>query len=322
MTLFFSLGAILVGLFILVKGADLLVDGASSFAKKLRVSDLIIGLTIVAFGTSAPELVVNITSILDGNTQIAIGNIVGSNIANIFLILGVTAMIAKISVRSSTIWKEVPFSALAAFILIVLAADQYLSRTAVSSSISFADGVILLSFFAVFMAYIISQSVSSKDSVEKIEAKYSTSTSIFYIVSGLIFLVAGGTLVQKYAVLLAQAAGVSDTLIALTIVAIGTSLPEFATSVRAAMKGNADIAIGNIVGSNIFNIFFILGVSALIKELPLITGNMFDAGMALLASVVLFVFLHIGKDKSLFKYKGAAMIAIYIAYLIYIIMRG
>ena len=307
-----------IGFVLLIKGADLLVDGASSIAKKRNISDLVIGLTIVAFGTSAPELFVNISASLEGNSEIAIGNILGSNIANIFLILGVSAMVSKLSVQSSTVWKEIPFSLLAVIVVGFMANDVLIDGQA-QSFLSRIDGFILICFFAIFMYYIVEISKKSKTQNDDSIKTMSTLKSILYISLGFAGLVFGGQWIVDGAIVIATGLGVSQSLIGLTVVAIGTSLPEMATSVVAAYKGKSDIAIGNVVGSNIFNIFWILGLSASIKPLPFIMSSNIDIVMASLASLFLFLFLFIGEKRKLQKWQGAMFILIYILYLSYLV---
>ena len=245
------------GFVLLIKGADLLVDGASSLAKRLKVSDLVVGLTVVAFGTSAPELSVNVLSAIKGTTDIAIGNILGSNIANVLLILGISSIIYPLFVSKGTVWKEIPLSLLAAILVAVLANDQIIDKQSYSV-LSRIDGAILLLFFIVFLYY----SFSIAKSIEGIDDYVTTRQqkvfhSIIFIVLGLIGLTLGGKWIVDAAVFIAQKLNISTKLIGLTVVAVGTSLPELATSVVAAIKKNPEIAIGNVVGSNIFNIFFI-----------------------------------------------------------------
>ena len=333
MTTIFSISLIILGLALLVKGADLLVSGSGSLAKRFGISEIIIGLTIVAFGTSAPELIVNLASVYSGDTQIAIGNILGSNIVNVFIILGVAAFIAPIIVKPSLSYKEIPFTFLAAILVFVMGADTLLGSGS-DNFLSRADGIVLLSFFSIFMYYIFSQ--ARKDKNNKL-AKISKDTSedndeeiivldkkktVIFIILGLIMLVVGGKLVSDSAVYLAKLLNVSDTLIGLTIVAIGTSLPELFTSVIAAMKGKSDIAIGNVVGSNIFNIFFILGLSALLSPLPFTNVNLIDALVAGLASIAILGTMYFGKKYIIQKWQGITLILCYVVYIIYIIMRG
>lgn len=277
----------IIGFVLLIKGAYFLVDGSGSIAKKLKIPSLVIGLTVVAFGTSAPEAVVNVLASLSGNTEIAIGNILGSNIANIFLILGISSIIYPLTAQKNTVIKEIPFSLLAALLVGFMANDMLLEGR-MFSEISRIDGLILLSFFVIFIYYIVGISKNGVDSEEDSLPMYSIGRSIFFIFFGLVGLVLGGKWIVDGAVAMALSFGVSQSLVGLTIVAIGTSLPELATSVVAARKKQSDIAIGNIVGSNIFNIFWILGISALINPMPFSAKSNPDIFMAIVASLLLF----------------------------------
>jgi cation:H+ antiporter len=307
---------LVIGFALLIKGADFLVDGSSSIAKRFGISDLVIGLTVVAFGTSAPELVVNIVSAVQGNPDIAIGNILGSNIANILLILGITAIITPLAVQRSTTWKEVPFSLLAILMLGVLVNDVVLSGGA-SSWLTRGDGLVLIGFFIIFLYYIFSSAKNGAEQEEEAETvtQKKVSSSVLLIIVGLAGLVWGGKWVVDSAVTLATLWGMSDAVIGLTVVAIGTSLPELATSITAALKGKADIAIGNVVGSNIFNIFWILGVTALIAPLPFTETSNFDIGATIIASALLFAWMFIGKKHSLERWQGVMFVLLYIVYI-------
>ncbi|MBU1044791.1 MAG: calcium/sodium antiporter [Candidatus Omnitrophica bacterium] len=311
----------IVGFLLLIKGADLLVDGASSLARRFNISNLVIGLTVVAFGTSTPELFVNIFASFQGNTEIAIGNILGSNIFNILFILGVSSLIYPLSVTKGTVWKEIPFSLLAAVILGALANDTIFDKAG-HSMLTRIDGFVFMAFFVIFMYYIVSIAKDLGDSPQSNVKQISLVRSFFMIVGGLIGLIFGGILVQKCAVDIASNLGVSQSLIGLTIVAAGTSLPELATSAVAAYKKNSDIAIGNIVGSNIFNIFYILGISALIKPLPINTQVNTDILVLIAASMFLFFFMFTGKRRKLDRWEGVIFILFYISYVIFLIKRG
>lgn len=311
----------IIGFIILIKGADLLVEGASSVAKKLNVSDLVIGLTIVAFGTSTPEMFVNVFASIKGNTEIAIGNILGSNIANILLILGVSAVIYPLAVQSTTVWKEIPFSLLAALILGVLANDQLIDHKE-KSELTGSDGLVLIGFFIIFLYYVFSIAKTNETTIDNGFRQLSNFRSVSYTILGLIGLVIGGTWIVNGAVEIASQFGVSEYLIGLTAVAVGTSLPELATSAVAAYKKNTDIAIGNVVGSNIFNIFWVLGLSAVIKPLPFQFSGNSDIAMTVFSSILLFVLLFVGKKHVLEKWQGALFLIIYTGYMVFLLTRG
>jgi cation:H+ antiporter len=314
-----------VGFVALIKGADLLVDGASSLAGRLGVSALVIGLTIVAFGTSAPELVVNLLASWQGNTDIAIGNVLGSNIVNILLILGISAIFYPLAVHRGTVWKEIPFALLAVIVLAFLARDTLIDGST-TSSIERGDGLILLSFFVIFLYYIFGitkkNGVSTDEAEVKEEPQFTTGRSLFMILGGVLGLVVGGKWIVDGAVAFATSFGVSEALIGLTIVAIGTSLPEMATSVVAAYKKNVDIAVGNIIGSNIFNVFWILGISSIIRPLPFAPALTTDLVVAIGATLVLFLALFVGKRNTLERSQGIAFVFLYVAYTVFLIMRG
>jgi cation:H+ antiporter len=313
------------GFVLLVQGAKWLVDGASALAKRLRVSDLMVGLTVVAFGTSMPELTVNVISAVEGNPAIAIGNVLGSNIANILLILGISAMIFPLEVQKGTVWKEIPFSLLAALVLGVAANDIFLSGGE-KNILSAGDGLIFLFFFLIFMVYIFETAKSQRSvSPRTDEAKIKILTpgkSALYIFLGLVGLFFGGEWTVKGAVYLASLFRVSQSLVGLTIVAVGTSLPELVTSVVAALKKNPEIAVGNVVGSNIFNIFLILGITPLVKPLEFSPASNMDIGMTVLASALLFLWAFTGKKRKIDRWEGGIFTALYAAYMAVLILRG
>src|SRR3989338_6786949 len=312
-----------VGFGLLIKGADFLVDGASAIAKKFGVSALVIGLTIVAFGTSTPELIVNIFASIQGNTDIAIGNILGSNIANILLILGISAIIFPLSVKKGTVWKEIPLGLLAIVVVAIMANDRFIDGGAFSG-LTRIDGLVLISFFVIFLYYTfgISKAEGSKESEEASGIhQYSLFRSGTMVLIGLTGLTLGGKWIVDSVVVIAQQMGLSQAVIGLTIVAIGTSLPELATSAVAAYKKNTDIAIGNIVGSNIFNIFWILGISAIINPLPFSSLLMRDVIATVIATVLLFLFMFVGKRHHLERWQGFAFILVYIIYISVIVYR-
>ncbi len=313
---------LLVGFVFLIKGAGFLVDGASSLAKKLNISNLVIGLTIVAFGTSAPELFVNLFASFQGNTDIAIGNIVGSNIVNVLFILGIAAIIYPLKVSKGTVWKEIPMSLLAVILVLIMANDVFVDGVEFNS-LTRSDGLTLIAFFLIFLYYTFGIAKNGNTDVEQGAPKeFSGWVSAGYIVLGLIGLVVGGQWIVNGATAIATSFGLSDALIGLTIVAIGTSLPELATSAVAAYKKNSDIAVGNVVGSNIFNVFWILGVSSIIKPLPFRPELNFDLWAVVVASVLLFIWMFLGKRHTLERWQGVIFVLLYIAYILAIVMRG
>lgn len=309
---------LIIGFVPLIFGGNFLVDGATSVAKKYKVPNMVIGLTIVAFGTSTPELIVNVISSLKGANQIAMGNIIGSNILNIALILGITTIIKEIVVKRNTTWKEIPLTILSAIVVFFLANDKLIDG-AKEGILTRVDGLILLMFFIIFLSYTFS--LIKNDPVEESEEEYKIFTlkkSIFYILGGLVLLMVGGQLIVENAVSLARGFGISERIIGLTIVSLGTSLPELTTSIIAALKGNTDIAIGNITGSNIFNVFWILGVSAIICPIPL--GNsQLDLIVNIVMSVLLFTFVFTGKGRKIVRWEGILFVLTYGAYLMYLL---
>ncbi|MBX0331861.1 calcium/sodium antiporter [Pontibacter sp. HSC-14F20] len=305
---------LLVGFVALIFGADKLVDAASSLAKKLGIPNIVIGLTIVAFGTSAPELVVNVFAAINNNTEIVLGNIMGSNIFNVLGILGVCAVIYPLAVKSNTTWLEIPLSLLAAVAVFFVASDVILDGTG-SNIISRSDGLLLLLFFCIFLVYNLMIAKGGNDEEESEAKDYTYLKSILFIVLGLAGLVLGGKLIVDSAVGIAQAFGLSERIIGLTIVSVGTSLPELATSVMAVRKRNVDIAIGNVVGSNIFNIFLILGVSTIVTPLQVAPAAFTDIIMNIAAGLLLFIFIFTGRGRQLARWEGMVFLLLYVGYL-------
>ncbi len=312
---------LILGFIFLIKGASLLVDGASAIAKQLKLSNLFIGLTIVAFGTSAPELVLNIIASFQGHGDLALGNIIGSNIANVLLIGGIAATIYPIKIQSSTIWKEIPLSLLAFVVLFAFANDQLIDKSD-QSIISRIDGIVLIAFFLIFLYYTFS--ISKVMGEEDISTKRSnTLVNILKVLLGSIGLGLGGKWIIDSSTTIAQTFGLSESLIGLTILAIGTSLPEVATTLVAALKKNADMAIGNIVGSSIFNIFFVLGISATIRPIIFNSALNTDIAIGIIASLILYYFVFAGKEEHMVEKKeGAALITTYALYLVFLVWRG
>jgi cation:H+ antiporter len=310
---------LLAGFVALILGANTLVDAASSLAARWGVPSIVIGLTIVAFGTSAPELVVNVFAATTGSTDMVLGNVLGSNIFNVLGILGISALIYPLTVKTNTTWIEIPLSFLAAVCVLVIASDVFLDGTG-SNLISRSDGIILLLFFVIFLVYnlIVAKSGGAD---EEIETKaYSTWKAVLFIVLGLAGLVIGGRLIVTSAVSIAEVIGLSERVIGLTVVSIGTSLPELATSIIAVKKKNVDIAIGNVVGSNIFNIFLILGVSGTIVPLGINPDSIFDIMVNILTGLLLFIFVFTGRGRRIERWEGAVFVIGYVAYVTYLII--
>lgn len=312
---------LLVGLPILIKAADLLVDGASSLAKRFQVSDLVIGLTIVAFGTSAPELVVTVIAGIKGSSDLALGNVIGSNIANILLILGLAATVHPLTVHRNTVWKEIPLSLLSAIVIGLMVSDVLIDRLP-RAMVSRVDGAILLCFFCVFLYYTYGIARAGEEKGEPTTVDMGLSRSILFVLLGLVGLTLGGDWIVRGASGIAYRFGLSETLIGLTIVAVGTSLPELAASTMAAFKKKTDIAVGNAVGSNIFNSFWILGVGAIVRPMPFETSSSLDIGVMILANVLLFSYLFIGERHTMKRWQGMLSVYFYIVYIISAIFRA
>lgn len=297
------------GFVMLIKGADWFVDGASGIAAKFGIPQLVIGLTIVAMGTSAPEAAVSISAAFSGNADITIGNIVGSNILNIFIILGVSSVITTLAVAKSTIKYEIPFMTAITLLLLLLGLD---------GEIGLIDGIILIAAFALYMFYLFRMAKNNKEEQDaESEKKMGIAKAIIFTIIGLALIVLGSNVTVDAATKIAEAFGVSERFIGLTIVALGTSLPELFTSVSAARKGNADIAIGNIVGSNIFNILFVVGISSVIIPVPFVSNFIFDTIVATIAAVMLLVCCL--KTKTLKRWAGILMLISYAAYFVCIL---
>ncbi len=312
----------LLGFVILIKGADLLVDGGSGIAKRFGISNIVIGLTIVAFGSSAPELLVSMVAATSGSTDLAVSNVIGSNIANILLILGVASIIYPLTVHKNTVWKEIPFSLLGVVVLAAVANDVFLEGAA-ASMISRIDGIMLLSLFVVFLYYTFGIARDGQIETDNVK-KMHPGRALAYIGVGLLGLAFGGLWIVDGAKSIASSFGISEQVIGLTIVAFGTSLPELATSAVAALKKETDIAVGNVVGSNIFNIFWILGLSATVSDLPMPEAANQDLLVLFFVSLILFLLLFIGRGSKhlLDRRHGIIFVLLYIGYMGYIFINS
>ncbi|MEY8686087.1 calcium/sodium antiporter [Bacteroides sp. AN502(2024)] len=315
------------GLILILLGANGLTDGAASVAKRFRIPPIVIGLTIVAFGTSAPELTVSVSSALKGSADIAIGNVMGSNIFNTLMIVGCTALFAPIVTTRNTLRKEIPLCILSSIVLLICANDVFLDRAS-ENILNRADGLLLLCFFAIFMGYTFA--IASKPATTEqtehpvIEEETEIKSlpwwkSILYIIGGLAALIYGGQMFVDGATGIARNLGVSESIIGLTLVAGGTSLPELATSIVAALKKNPEIAIGNVIGSNLFNIFFVLGCSASITPLHLCGITNFDLFTLVGSGVLLWLFGLFFAKRTITRVEGGIMILCYVAYTVVLI---
>jgi len=310
------------GLVLILLGASGLTDGAASVAKRFHISDLVIGLTIVAFGTSAPELVISVLSAIQGSSEMAIGNVVGSNIFNVLMIIGCTALVRPIQVGQGTMSKEIPLVILSALTLTFFANDRFLDGENINV-ISRIDGLVLLCFFLIFMRYTfaIAHNGNENGSEEQKVKVLPNWKSTLYIIGGLAGLIFGGQLFVDGASGIARSLGVSESVIGLTLVAGGTSLPELATSVTAALKKNPGIAIGNVIGSNLFNIFFVLGCSASISPLPMGNINNIDMAVLIGSSVLFWLVGWFFKKRTITRIEGILMVLCYIVYTTFLIAQ-
>ena len=308
---------LVLGFVILIKGADLFVDGASGIAGNFKVSKILIGLTIVAFGTSAPELAVSIKSIFSGNGDIVLGNVIGSNILNILLIIGLSAIFHTLTVKNNTVKKELPITMLITTLFAVLLSDQVFDKT-LTNSFTRNDGIIILLFFSIFVYYLISISRKKIDTTQE-EKVLPLSKSIIYTIIGLIGIILGSNFVVDSASFIAKAIGVTERLVSLTVIALGTSLPELVTSVTATRKGEYDIAIGNVVGSNIFNIGMVIGIpTTLFGGVGVVNFSYIDLFVMITASVLLFAFSY--NDYKISKWEGITLLILFIAYYGYVLL--
>ncbi len=313
---------LILGFTLLTFSADWLINGASGLAKRLNISDLVIGLTIVAFGTSAPELVVNIVAATEGSSDIALTNILGSNIINTLIILGISAIIFPVACQKSTFRIEIPLSALAGLAALLLGTNFFglMHFREKQVGVSRFDGIMLIIIFICFCTYTIIQGLRNRtNSNNKTYVVIPVWKAILLIIVGLTGLIIGGELIVSNAVSIAQAWGVPESIIGVTIVALGTSLPELATSAMAAYKKNTDLAIGNAIGSNIFNVFFVLGLSSIINPLTSYPNLQVDAAMATGSSLLLLFFIIISKKRNINRIEGISMLIIYGIYLAWLL---
>lgn len=309
---------LIVGFIILIKGADFFVDGASSVASNFKVSKMLIGLTIVAFGTSAPEFAVSVKSLLSGSGDIVLGNVIGSNILNILLILGSSAMFHSLNVKNNTVKKELPITMLITTLFAVLLSDHIFDNNVVNC-FTRGDGIVLLLFFSVFLYYLISMSRKKIDVDQDEKPAMSLSRAFIWTIGGIAAIVLGSNAVVDSATYLAKAMGVSERLISLTIIALGTSLPELVTSITATRKGEYDIAIGNVVGSNVFNIGIVIGLPvAILGGIEKIAFSYIDLIVMIASAILLFIFSV--KDNKISKKEGLVFLLIFVVYYTYVIL--
>lgn len=316
---------LIAGLLLILGGANYLTDGAASVARRYGISDLVVGLTIVAFGTSAPELTISVISAVTGNPGMAIGNVVGSNIFNILAIIGAVAIARPVRIERGIMTNEIPLVILSSVAILAIGSSQFLDGT--MPVVSRVSGILLLLFFAIFMRYVFSQATSKTPDTEtttdveqiKVQPLWK---SVLFIIGGLAALIYGGDLFVDKASALASGFGVSDAVIGLTIVAAGTSLPELATSLTAAIKGNSGIAVGNVIGSNIFNIFLVLGCSATIRPLPFGGITLTDLLVLTGASLLFWIFGWFFGNRTITRAEGVLLLAGYIGYITFLVLQA
>ena len=314
-----SVIAFLAGIVLVILGADWLTKGASALARRFNISELVIGLTIVALGTSLPELVISVSSAIKGSSGIALGNVIGSNIFNGMLILGVTALITPVKFNGRMLTREIPFNLLASVVLLLLSGSMLVGG-APGEHITRYSGLLLLCFLAVFIRYTFS--IPSSEEADEAGEYMTIGKVILFIVCGLAALIFGGHIVVDGATDVARVLGLSEAVIGITIVSAGSSLPELAVSVSAARKGNVGIALGNVLGSNILNIFFILGCSATITPITLDSFSFVDYYVLLASSVLIYVVSRFGGKNVITRMEGAVLVAGYVAYTTYLIMMA
>lgn len=307
-----SIVLLIVGFILLIKGADIFVDGASSTAENFKVSKMLIGLTIVAFGTSAPEFAVSMSALASGSTDMVLGNVIGSCVLNILLILGIAALIRPIRIKDNTVRKELPLCMLISTLLAVLFLDMSLGNGS-ENQITRADAIVILLFFTVFLYYLITLAMQKKEKKEKFAPKYKLGKSLIFVAIGLVGIIAGSELVVDSASNIATALGLSERVIALTIIAFGTSLPELVTTIVASKKGEQDLVVGNIIGSNIFNICVVLGIPvAIFGTITPGSFQMVDIVMLVASAVLLFIFAV--STKRITRTEGIMMLVLFAAY--------
>lgn len=303
----------------LIWGADMLVDGASSLAKKYNVPSIVIGLTVLSFGTSSPEFFINVFASAHHSSFITLGNVIGSNIFNVLLILGISAIIFPLNIKSNTVWMEVPLSLLSALVAVVAANDLFLDNN--QMMISRVDGIMMLFFFIIFIVYNIGIFRKGNSEIDYAIKDLSRKKAWIYLILGLALLIAGGQLIVFSAENFSHSIGIPERVVALTLVSLGSSLPELATSIAAAKKKNIDLAVGNIIGSNIFNIFFILGTSALINPVRVAQSSNQDLFFNVFISILVFIFIFTGKGRRIDRKEGAILVAIYVFYFGFIFFK-
>ncbi len=311
---------LVIGFILLIKGADLFIDGATSLARNFKISKMLIGITVVALGSSAPELAISITSLMEGSGDVVIGNVIGSNITNTLLVLGICAIIHPLCLKNNTIKKELPIAMLFTALVAVLLSDKLLLNAS-ENSLTIADGIVLLLFFLVFLYYLLALIRNKNKNIEEDEIILSKRKSILYSILGIIGILLGSKLVIDSVTDIAELLNISHRLISLTVIALGTSLPELVTSIVATKKGEYDIAVGNVIGSNIFNMGLVLGIPVVLFDgIYNIGFNGIDIIILLIVSILLFIFSY--NDYKISKKEGAFLLMLFIIYYVYIFISG
>jgi len=307
-----------VGIYLLVKCSEMIVEGSSSLAKRLGVSSMIVGLTVVAFGTSLPELVVNIFATFSNSPEIVYGNILGSNISNIFLVLGISAIVFKKGIKIPNIWNEVPFALFSAVVLLILTSK--LSFSGDPNYLTRMNGVFLLSIFVLFIYYVFQRVRKGKGKDLLPDKKISEKRSSLKILLGLIGIYFAGKWIVGGVTTMATYFGIGEFFISATVIAVGTSLPELAVSISAVLRGQEELAVGNVIGSNIFNVLFVLGIVPIIRPLAIPSYVFFDVLLMVIATLILIVFMFVGKKNELTRKEGIILVLLYLAYIAYLII--
>jgi cation:H+ antiporter len=310
---------LIIGFVFLIKGADFFVDGASAIAKIFRVPPILIGLTIVAFGTSAPEAAVSINAALIGSNEISLGNVIGSNVFNLLMVIGISAIINPLKIQKTTILKEFPFAILTSVVLYIVGADIILQKSS-TNIISRGDGLVLIALFFVFLYYLIEMAIMSKEDYKDDVKKISLQKSILITIVGVIGIMFGAEWVVDASSAIAIDFGMSKSLVGLTFVAIGTSLPELVTSIVAALKNESDIAMGNVIGSNMLNVLFVLGISTTIRPIPISPNILYD--MIFLLAITILTFIFAITKRTIFRSEGTVLTLLYFIYMAAIIIRN
>lgn len=316
----FELLMVVAGFVPLIFGANWLVNGASVLAKKSGIPSLVIGLTVVSFGTSAPELIINIFAALNHTGSMVLGNLTGANSLNLMVILGLSAVLTPVVLKKSSIQTELPLAILAALVILVLANDGFIAGAPVAE-INRVEGIALLGFFLIYLVYTFRLAQNSRYTETLKVQPYGTTQAIFWFVAGMTALAVGGKLVADYAAAFAFNLGIPERVVGFTIVAFGTSLPELVTAIVAGLKKNTDLSIGNLIGSTIFNTFFVLGISAIISPVPLAFGANLDLLVNLGAAALLFLFVFTGKGRQLDRWEGLTLMGGWVAYVVYLVLR-